>query len=142
MRIRIARMWQRLSLRTRLFLPLGAMFVAALIMGGASLHFFATTQLIEENEPATRSAKSIAEALNSALRSSANPRQTLDAFGQSLGASEAIQFRGAGTQVSIHPPEDIRTPFGRVPRWFIRLLTVPEIGASFPIMIGSDHVAD
>src|SRR3982075_2724268 len=142
MRIRIARMWQRLSLRTRLFLPLGAMFVAALIMGGASLHFFATTQLIEENEPPTRSARLIAEALNSALRSSANPQQTLDAFGQSLGISEAIQFRRVGTDLSLHPMVDVRTPFGNVPRWFIYLLALPEIGASFPVMIGANHVAD
>jgi two-component system, NarL family, sensor histidine kinase UhpB len=142
MRIRIARMWKRLSLRTRLFLPLGAMFVAALLIGGVSLHFFATTQLIEENAPPTRSARVIAEALNSALRTSADPQQTLDAFGQSLGASEAIQFRRVGTDLSLHPTVDVRTPFGRVPRWFIHLLALPEIGASFPVMIGANHVAD
>jgi two-component system sensor histidine kinase UhpB len=135
-------MWNSLSLRTRLFLPLGAMFLGAILLGAVSLNFFAATQLIEENEPAQRSVGLIADALNSALRSSANPRQTLDAFGQSLGTSEAIQFRRAGTDVSIHPPEDVRTPFGKVPRWFIRLLTVPEIGAAFPVMIGADHVAD
>src|SRR6202022_768169 len=142
MRIRIARMWKGLSLRRRLFLPLGAMFVAALILGGASLHFFAITQLIEENEPPTRSARLIAEALNNALRSSANPQQTLDAFGQSLGATEAIQFRRVGTDLSLHPTIDVRTPFGKVPRWFIYLLALPEIGASFPVMIGANHVAD
>jgi two-component system sensor histidine kinase UhpB len=142
MPIRIARMWNQLSLRTRLFLPLGAMFVAALILGGISLHFFATTQLIEENEPPTRSARLIAVALNSALQSSANPQQTLEAFGQSLGTSEAIQFRRVGTDVSVHPPVVVRTPFGKVPRWFIHLLTVPEVGASFPVMIDGNHVGD
>ena len=140
MSIRIAQMWNNLSLRARLFLPLGAMFVAAFILGGISLHFFATTQLIEENEPPTRAAKLIADALNSALGSSANPRQTLEAFGQSLGTAEFIQFRRVGTDVSVHPPLEVRTPFGKVPRWFIGLLTVPEIGASFPVMIGADHV--
>src|ERR1700730_509355 len=132
MRIGIARMWKRLSLRRRLFLPLGVMFVAALILGGVSLHFFATTQLIEENEPPTRSAKLLADALNNALRASANPRATLDGFGQKLGTSEALQFRPAGTGPSIQPPIEVRTPFGRVPGWFIALLTVPEIGGSFP----------
>ena len=142
MRVRIAPMWQEVSLRTRLFLPLGAMFVAALILGGASLHFHATTQLIEENEPPTRSARLIAEALNSVLRSSANPEQTLDAFGRSLGTSEAIQFRRTGTDLSLQPPVDVRTPFGKVPSWFINLLALPEVGASFPVMIGGNHVAD
>src|ERR1700709_2531263 len=140
--IRIARMWRRLSLRTRLFLPLGTMLVAALVLGGVSLHFFATTQLIEENEPPTRSTRLIAEALNSALRSSANPQKTLDAFGQSLGTSEAIQFRRTGSDLSLASPADVRTPFGKVPGWFIKLLAIPEIGGSFPVMIGDSHVAD
>ena len=45
-------MWERLSLRTRLLLPLGLMFVAALLAGGVSLRIFATAQLMEETEPA------------------------------------------------------------------------------------------
>jgi two-component system sensor histidine kinase UhpB len=45
MRIRIVQMWKKLSLRTRLLLPLGAMLVAALILGGVSLHFFAISLL-------------------------------------------------------------------------------------------------
>ena len=139
---RIAQIWNRLSLRARLFLPLGAMFLGAVIMGAVALNFFAATQLIEENEPPTRSAKLIADALNSALRTSANPRQTLDAFGQALGSSEAVQFRRTGTETSVYPPDEVHTPFGKVPRWFIRLITVPEIGASFPVMIGAEHVAD
>jgi two-component system sensor histidine kinase UhpB len=141
MLIRIIQMWERLSLRKRLMLPLGTMFVAALLVGGISLHFFATTQLVEENEPPTRATRLIAEALNSGLRSSNNPEQTLDAFGQSLGTSEAIQFRRTGTDLSLDPP-DVRTPFGRVPGWFIKLLAVPEIGESFPVLIGDHHVAD
>src|ERR1700704_2245284 len=142
MLIRIIQMWERLSLRKRLMLPLGTMFVAALLVGGISLHFFATTQLVEENEPPTRATRLIAEALNSGLRSSNNPEQTLDAFGQSLGTSEAIQFRRTGTDLSLDPPVDVRTPFGRVPGWFIKLLAAPEIGESFPVMIGDQHVAD
>jgi two-component system sensor histidine kinase UhpB len=140
--IRIAQMWKRLSLRTRLFLPLGAMLVAALVLGGISLHIFATPQLIEENEPAARAAKQVADALNNALRSSSDPQRTLDAFGQTLGTSEAIQFRPAGTDLSVRPAVDVRTPFGKVPAWFVHLLAVPEIGASFPVMIGGSHVGD
>ena len=41
----------------RLFLPLGAMFVAALLIGGLSLQIFAPGQLMDESEPAQRSAK-------------------------------------------------------------------------------------
>ena len=82
-------MWKNLSLRMRLVLPLGTIFVAALLLGGISLQIFASGQLMEENEPASRSAKAVAEALNSALLMSTNPHQTLDAFVASLGTSEA-----------------------------------------------------
>ena len=70
-------MWERLSLRTRLLLPLGLMFVAALLAGAVSLQIFATAQLMEESEPAARSARAVAAALNGALRSSSNPQATL-----------------------------------------------------------------
>ena len=56
-------MWERLSLRTRLLLPLGLMFLAALIAGGVSLQIFATAQLMEETEPTARSARAVAAAL-------------------------------------------------------------------------------
>ena len=42
-------MWESLSLRTRLLLPLGLMFGAALLLGTVSLQIFAPTQLLEEN---------------------------------------------------------------------------------------------
>jgi len=79
-------MWERLSLRTRLLLPLGLMFVAALLAGGISLQIFSRAQLMEEAEPAARSARAVAAALNGALRTSANPEATLEAFVQSLGS--------------------------------------------------------
>ena len=142
MLVGIAQMWNRLSLRKRLMLPLGAMFLAALLVGAISLYLFTTTQLIEENEPWTRTTRLIAEALNSALRSSNNPEQTLDAFGQVLGTSEAVQFRRTGTELSLDVPVVVRPPFESVPGWFIKLIDVPEIGDSFPVMIGDSHVAD
>lgn len=126
----------------RLLLPLGTMFVAALLLGAVSLQLFAPGQLIEENEPATRTAKAVAEALNSALLMSTNPQQTLDAFVKSLGTSEAIRFRPAGTEMPAHVPVDVRTPLGRVPQWFIDLLGLPEIGASFPVTVEGKQVGD
>jgi two-component system sensor histidine kinase UhpB len=124
-----------------LFLPLGVMFVAALILGGVLLYGFANGQLIEESEPAARSARVVADALNSALQLSGNPQLTLDAFGKSLGANEAIQFRRVepgGAQSPIRA----RAGPGKVPEWFIELLGISQIGASFPIMIGANHVGD
>ena len=134
-------MWGRLSLRTRLLLPLGLMFVAALVAGGVSLRIFATAQLVEEVEPAARSARAVAAALNGALRTSTNPHATLDAFVQSLGASETIRFRRLGTDLDVHPPE-VQTPLGTVPAWFIRLLAIPEFKAAFPVMIEGKQVGD
>jgi two-component system, NarL family, sensor histidine kinase UhpB len=135
-------MWKNFSLRMRLVLPLGTMFVAALLLGAISLQLFAPNQLMEETEPASRSAKAVAEALNSALLVSTNPEQTLDAFVQSLGTSEAIRFRRTGTETAARSPIEVRTPLGRVPRWFVDLLRLPEIGASFPVKIDGKQVGD
>src|SRR2546429_1237862 len=134
-------MWERLSLRTRLLLPIGLMFVAALLAGGISLQIFATAQLMEETEPTARSAKAVAAALNGALQASANPQAILDAFVQSLGGSEAIRFRRLGTDLDVHPPE-VQTPLGAVPDWFVRLLVMPESTTAFPLMIEGRQVGD
>ena len=135
-------MWQQLPLRARLFLPLGMMFVAALLLGGIALQVFATEQLAEENQVAVRSARAVADALNGALRSSGNPRETLDAFVQGLGTSESIYFQPAGTSFQHDLPSGVRAPLGGVPLWFIHLLTIPEIGTSFPVMLEGNRVGD
>src|SRR6266545_1857280 len=114
-------MWERLSLRTRLLLPLGLMFVAALLAGAVSLQIFATAQLMEETEPAARSARAVAAALNGALRTSANPQATLEAFVQ---------------------PLEVQTPLGTVPDWFVHLLVMSESRAAFPVMIEGSQVGD
>lgn len=93
MRVRIDLMWQRLSFRTQLFLPLGLSFLAALAMGGVLLQTFATGQLADENEPGRRSTRTVAGALNNTLSASNDPQKTLDAFVHSLGTSSDIQFR-------------------------------------------------
>ena len=134
-------MWERLSLRTRLLLPLGLMFMAALLAGAISLQIFASAQLMEETEPAARSARAVAAALNGALQTSANPQAMLDAFVQSLGASETIRFRRLGTGRDGRPPE-VQTPLGTVPDWFVHLLAVPEFKAAFPVMIEGKQVGD
>ena len=134
-------MWERLSLRTRLLLPLGLMFMAALLAGAISLQIFASAQLVEETEPAARSARAVAAALNGALQTSTNPQATLDAFVQSLGASEAIRFRRIGTELDVHPHQ-AETPIGTAPDWFIRLLAIPEFKAAFPVMIEGKQVGD
>jgi two-component system sensor histidine kinase UhpB len=138
---KIAEIWEMLSLRTRLLLPLGMMFVAALVLGAVSLELFATGQLIDENEPAVRSARLVSDALNSTLRSSTNPQLTLDTFGKSLGTSEAIQFRRVGAADAPGQPR-VSTGPGRVPKWFVELLGMPPIAASFPVMIEGAHVGD
>ena len=135
-------MRESLSLRTRLLLPLGLMFGAALLLGTVSLQIFAPTQLLEENAAAARAAGAVAAALNGALQTSANPQATLDAFVQSLGTSEDIRYQPAGVEIGVPSPLDVRTPLGRVPGWFVHLLTIPEVGASYPVTIEGKRVGD
>jgi two-component system, NarL family, sensor histidine kinase UhpB len=141
MKPRIVQIWQDLSLRARLFLPLGAMFVVALILGAILLRNFGSEHLIEENKPSARSAEQIAGALNTMLRSSANPEQTLDAFGQSLGTAGVLQYRPAGAAPPA-PSVQPSTMVGRAPGWFVDVLAVPEMGAVFPVIIDGKRVGD
>lgn len=134
-------MWQRLSFRTQLFLPLGVMFITALIMGGVLLHVFTTGQLAEENEPAQRSTRAVAEALNSALRSSDNPRRTLQDFVRMLDASSDIQFRPVEAGSLPLAPRPLQGPHGP-PKWFVDLLTIPDLHIAFPVTIDGQRVGD
>ena len=135
-------MWKKLSLRTRLFLPLGLMFIAVLLAGGVALQILAPIHLMDEHQPAERSTKAVAHALNSALHTSADPHATLDVFIQALSTSEAIHFRPADISPSVHPPIEVQTPPGRVPRWFVELIGASATGASFPVTVGEKRVGD
>ncbi|MDP1584644.1 MAG: histidine kinase [Bradyrhizobium sp.] len=133
-------MWRGLSLRRRLLLPLGTMFIVALVLGAVLFRSFGSTHLIEENQSAARSAEQIARALNTALQSAANPQQTLDAFGRSLGTTGVLQFRHVGSQA---PPQvQSSTVAGRAPGWFNDLMEVPKMGAVFPVMIEGRQVGE
>lgn len=132
--------WQGLSLRVRLLLPLGTMFFVALVLGAVLLRSFGSSHLIGENKAAARSAEQIARALNTVLQSTVNPQQMLDAFGQSLGTTGVLQFRHAGSQAS--PGIQSSSVPGRAPGWLNDLLEVPETGAVFPVMIDGRQVGE
>src|SRR3954447_9524259 len=134
-------MWQRHSFSTQLLLPLGAMFVAALLMGGVLLHVFTTGQLAHENEPAQRSTRAVADALNNALNSSDNPRRTLDEFARALDASSDIQFHP--TNAGSHPfaPRPLQGSRGP-PQWFVDLLSIPDLHIAFPVAINGERVGE
>lgn len=140
MRVRIDLMWQRLSFRTQLFLPLGMSFVAALAMGGVLLQIFAAGQLADENEPRRRSIQAIAVALNNTLSASDNPRKILDGFVSSLGTSSDIQFRPVEAGPSA-VRDGLRDVHG-VPQWFEDLITVPDMDAASPVIVDGRHIGD
>lgn len=131
--------WQGLSLRARLLLPLGTMVLVALVLGAVWLRGFGSTHLVGENKPAANSAEQIARALSAALQSTANPQQMLDAFGQSLGSTGVLQFRHAGSQASPRIPSS--TVAGRAPGRS-NDLEVPEMDAVFPVMIDGRQVGE
>lgn len=130
--------WEKLSLRARLLLPLSLVFAIAVLAGGVSLQIFSTTQLVEETEPAARSAKAVAAALNGALAASGDPQATLRAFARSLGTSEAIRY----SSIENGFPVEVNTPPGAAPDWFVRLFGLPEIRAAFPVMIEQKQVGN
>ncbi len=134
-------MWQRFSFRTRLFLPLGVGFLAALIMGGVLLQTFATGQLADETEPGRRSTRTVATALSSTLSVSDDPRRMLDAFVHSLDASSDIQFRPVEAGPAPSVKDSLRDLHG-VPQWFVNLIVIPDMNAASPVIIDGRRVGD
>src|SRR5689334_3670357 len=116
-------MWKRLSLRARLFLPMIAMILVALGLGGVALRIVSPDQFEYENAEQSQSTKAVADALNAALAASNNPRQTLDAFEHGLGTLAALTFQAPGAGHASRP----RIVSSTVPDWFVRLLTIPEL---------------
>lgn len=141
MRVRIDLMWQRLSFRTQLFLPLGLSFLAALAMGGLLLQIFAAGQLADENEPGRRSTQAVAVALNSSLSAADNPRKMLEAFVNSLGTSSDIQFRPLEAGPSPSVKDGLREVHG-VPQWFVDLIAIPDMAAASPVIVDGRRVGD
>ncbi len=132
-------MWTRLSLRERLLLPMAAMVAGALLLGGLALQTVSPGQFEYENAQGARSAQLVAEALNAALTTVGNPQQTVDAFARGLGTSEAIEFTRPGTT----PDRTmVRAHDSNVPGWFVALLKIPQLGAVYPVRIGTAHVGD
>ena len=135
-------MWKTYSLRTRLCIFLCTMFLTALMAGLVLLRIFAVDQLVDENEPAGRSALLVAGALNNALSVSSNPRATLDAFVGALGTSgsDVIKFKPAGSPVL--PENNAGRRPGRVPAWFVHLLALPDVSRHAPVMINGERAGD
>ncbi|MHC2257169.1 two-component system sensor histidine kinase UhpB [Bradyrhizobium embrapense] len=133
------RLWNRRSLRARLLLPMAAMVVGALLLGGLALQTFSPEQFEDENAQGARSAQRVAEALNAALAAADNPQQTLNAFATSLRAPAAIAFVPSGADWQGAASDTYR---GSVPAWFTALLQIPELGSSHPVAIRTAHVGD
>jgi two-component system sensor histidine kinase UhpB len=135
-------MWKSLSLRLRLALLLCSIFLTALIVGAMALRAFAVDQLIEENQPAARSAGLVAAALGGALARSADPQGTLDAFVTGLGnpGAEALRFEPAGTSRPVASSRNAVPT--KVPNWFVKLVGLPPIGQRFPVVAGNRTFGD
>lgn len=137
--LRLLRIWDRLSLRKRLLLPIGAMVLCALASGSIALQTFSPNQFEYENEQEVGSSKALAAALNTALSVAQNPEQTLSAFVRGLGDAESIKYRPASSS-SERPV--VRVDRSAVPAWFVSGLSIPDIGAVYPIKIKDHHVGD
>lgn len=133
-------MWKTFSLRRRVSVLLGGMFLTALAAGLLLLWGFSSHQILEENEPTARSAITIAAALNAALAVSKNPDETLRAFVDQLGSTpaNAIRFRWDG---AVHPAEPDASS-GKVPAWFEKSLLVPDLARHVPILAHGRRVGD
>jgi signal transduction histidine kinase len=132
-------MWKKLSLRGRLLLPMAAMIVGALLLGGLALQIVSPEQFRSENAQGARASQNVAAALNAGLAAARNPQDVLEAFGGRLGTGGAVAFL-PGDAAPPHLPARMHDT--HIPAWFTTLLQVPELGAIYPITIGARHVGD
>lgn len=133
------KIWNTLPLRGRLLLPIVAMIVGALLLGVLALQIFSPKQFAYENEQETNSAQAVADALNAALATARNPEQTLAAFAGGLGTAQTIRFLPPDVAAD-HPSAAVRN--SRAPAWFSSRLTIPDLGAAYPIRIGNVQVGN
>lgn len=133
------KMWNGLSFRQRLLLPIALMILSALVSGAVALLVFSPDQFEYENEQESGSARAVARALNGALEASRNPEQTLAAFGKGLGNAEAIRYLPAGTREPVPP---LRGKASNVPAWFVSNLTIPDLAKSYPVNVGPARAGD
>ncbi|WP_247458102.1 histidine kinase [Bradyrhizobium sp. 2] len=131
------KIWNALSFRQRLLLPIAAMIVSALMSGRVALLVFSPDQFEYESEQEAGSARAVADALNAARKASRNPEETLDAFGTNLGNVEAVGYLPAGKAA---PTRAARSQGGRVPAWFVSNLAMPDLAKSYPVEIGAATV--
>jgi two-component system sensor histidine kinase UhpB len=133
-------MWTTFSLRARMGLLLGGMFLSALVAGLALLWIFSSDQILEENEPSARAAITIAAGLNAALAASTRPDAILAAFVDQLGSTpaDAIRFRRDGQA----PAPERASTSGRVPEWFVKALLVPDLSQHIPVLVQGRRVGD
>ena len=133
-------MWTTLSLRARICVLLGGMFLGAFVAGLLLLWLFSSDQIREENEPAARSAVTVAAALNAALKVSANPDATLREFVGHLGSTSAsaVRFRWDDEPL----PAQRSGPSGKVPEWFIKSLLVPDLAQHITILVQGRRVGE
>jgi two-component system, NarL family, sensor histidine kinase UhpB len=135
----VHRVWNDLSFRQRLLLPIALMILSALASGVIALFVFSPDQFEYENEQEAGSVRAVARALNGALEASHNPEQMLDAFEKGLGHAEAIRYLPAGIREPL-PPVHVRS--SSVPAWFVSNLAIPDLEKSYAINIGSRHAGD
>jgi two-component system sensor histidine kinase UhpB len=132
----LRKIWDVLSFRQRLLLPIAVMIVSALMSGGVALLVFSPDQFEYENEQEAGSARAVSNALNAALKASRNPEETLDAFGTNLGQVEASGYLPAGTAA---PMRTARFSGGRV-GLAVSNLAIPDLAKSYPVDIGTARV--
>jgi two-component system sensor histidine kinase UhpB len=134
----LTKVWNRLSLRQQLLLPIAAMIVGALLSGLLALQIFSPDQFEYENEQEAGSAQAVAAALTASLAIAGNPQESLNAFAGKLGTSEAIKYL---------PSNAGALPLARVqskgvPAWFSSHLTIPELSKIYPITVGTAHLGN
>src|SRR3984893_6957244 len=128
-RPRIAGWGPAMSLRLRLISLVAIVLAVSLLFGGAIACFSASRSVRTEMLSALVVARQTIENAIDGLQTSHDPQRDLENLVASFKGNRHLRVSLTGDARAIAAPAVEKSPFGRVPEWFVRLIQVVPAAA-------------
>jgi two-component system, NarL family, sensor histidine kinase UhpB len=132
-----------MSLRVRLIALVTAALAIGLVMGGAVTLINASRSVRNEMRSALLVGRQTVENVIREIEGSPDPRRELDDLAASFKGSRHLRVSViVGDTAEIVQPADDKSPFGRVPGWFVRMIAVAPAAFRAPVTIDGKPFAN
>jgi two-component system, NarL family, sensor histidine kinase UhpB len=124
-----------MSLRMRLIGLVAIVLVISLIVGGAIACLNASRSVRTEMRSALLVGRQTVENAAETVRAARNPRRELENLVLSFRGNRHLRVSLAGDPAVVAVPHVEKSPFGKVPAWFVRLIGVASVTDRLPVPI-------